>query len=147
MRRLLMLTSLVACGGIPKGGEMLTESIRGYNEDLRWERFESASSFLPRTQRATRVDEWDDRAHELKITGFDVVKVDRRGEREARVQVKLEWYRSSDNTVHETHAVQTWERQGRAWVVVDEARLRGPEMPGLPEPLEHDPGHAPPRAR
>jgi hypothetical protein len=37
--------------------------------------------------------------------------------------------------VHETHALQTWERHGKVWWMVDEARLRGAEMPGLAEPV------------
>jgi hypothetical protein len=137
MKKLAVLV-LVGCGALPKSSETLSESIRGYNDEVRWERFDRAAAFVPQTQRAERVDEWDERAHDLKITGYDIIKVDRRSEREARVQVKLEWYRATDNTVHETHAVQTWERQGKGWVVVDEARLRGPEMPGLPEPMKRN---------
>ena len=34
--------------------------------------------------------------------------------------------------------MQTWERHGKAWMMVDETRVRGAEMPGLPEPA--DPG-------
>ena len=41
-----------------------------------------------------------------------------------------------EGTIHETHAVQTWERHGKAWWMVDESRLRGAPMPGLAEPPE-----------
>jgi hypothetical protein len=66
------------------------------------------------------------------------VKVVQKGEREARVEVKLEWYRDSEGTVRETRAMQTWERHGKLWLIVDEARVRGAEMPGLPEPMMKD---------
>ena len=138
--RTLWLVTLAACAALPRNNELLGDQIREYNEHLRWERFDRASQFIPAKDRASRVDEWDERAHEVKITGFDVVKVDRHGD-EARVQVKVEWYKTSDNTVHETQAVQTWERRGKDWLVVDETRLRGKEMPGLPEPLMRDDKH------
>jgi hypothetical protein len=34
--------------------------------------------------------------------------------------------------------IQTWEKHGKGWLLVDERRLRGHEMPGLPEPLAKD---------
>jgi len=147
MRAMLVIVLAAGCGAALQGmqgknGEALTDTIKSYNEDVKWERWDNASAFIPATQRATRVDEWDERAHELKITDFEIIKVDRKGD-EARAHVKLEWYRTSDNTVHETHAVQTWEHKGKGWLVVDESRLRGPEMPGLPEPMMHDDKPAP----
>jgi hypothetical protein len=66
------------------------------------------------------------------------VKVDPRGERAAHVQVKLTWYKASEGTVRETHALQTWERHGKLWWMVDETRLRGAEMPGLAESVMKD---------
>lgn len=129
-----------ACGALPKSSETLVESVRSYNDGVRWGRYTVAVAHVPGRQRASRLDEWDERAHDVKITDYDVEKVDQKGDREARVQIKLEWYRASDGTVHETHAVQTWERHDKTWLVVDEARLRGTEMPGLPEPIMTDAG-------
>jgi hypothetical protein len=40
--------------------------------------------------------------------------------------------------VHETHARQSWERKGKAWLIVDERRTRGEEMPGLAEDEEDE---------
>ena len=58
----------------------------------------------------------------------------------------MEWYSDSEGTVHETHATQTWEKRGKDWMMVDEARLKGTEMPGLPEPLMTDTAKADPKA-
>jgi hypothetical protein len=107
-----------------------------FNDGVRWERFTAAAGALPPRDRAQFVDDMDQRSGEVKITEYEVMRVDPRGEREARVQIKLSWYKASEGTVHETHAVQTWERHGRAWWMVDEARLRGAPMPGLAEPPE-----------
>ena len=67
----------------------------------------------------------DERAKDLKITDYEIVKVDQRARKEAQVQVKLSWYKDSEGTLHETHAMQTWERHGKAWLMVDETRVRG----------------------
>ena|ERR1700690_795052 len=134
----LALVLAAACGASPMPSDALDETVRLYHEDLRWERFAVAANHLPAKERAAAVDEWDQRAHDLKITQADIVKVDPHGDREAKVQVKLTWYKESEGTVHETQAVQTWERHGKSWFMVDEARLRGAEMPGLPEPLMKD---------
>jgi hypothetical protein len=127
------------CAGMTaQSGDTLTDSVRSYNEGIRWARFETAATHVPPGQRAQFVDDWDQRAKDLRITDFEVVKVVQKGAREARVEVKLEWYRDSEGTVRETRAMQTWERHGKLWLMVDEARVRGAEMPGLPEPLMLD---------
>lgn len=137
MRAILLVLALAACGGA-RTVEPLDEAVRAYNDGIRWERFAVAAVHVPPPERSTFVDEADERAKDLKITDYEVVKVEPRGEREARVQVKLSWYKDSEGTLHETHAMQTWEKHGKAWFLVDEARVRGTEMPGLPEPLATD---------
>jgi len=139
MRAMLITVLMFGCGAAQVRAENdLPESIRQFNDGVRWGRFEVAASSLPPAQRAQFVDDMDERANDLKITDYDVVKVDPKGTREAHVQIKLSWYKASEGTVHETHALQTWERHGKAWMMVDESRLRGPEMPGLPESVMKD---------
>jgi hypothetical protein len=134
MKMLLMVTMLVGCGGI-QHAEPLTDAVRSYNDGVRWERFEVAAVHVPPKDRSQFVDDADERAHDLKITDYDVVKVEPRGAKEARVQIKLSWYKESEGTLHETQSMQTWEKHGKGWLLVDETRVRGTEMPGLPEPL------------
>lgn len=139
MRALLTTVVLLGCGAPQVRPENdLSESIRQFNEGVRWERFAAAASSLPPPQRAQFVDEMDERASDLKITDYEVVKVDPHGSREAKVQVKLSWYKASEGKLRETHAIQTWERHGKVWWMVDESRLRGAEMPGLPESVMKD---------
>lgn len=123
-----------ACGARARGTETLADSVRSFNEGVRWERFAVAAVRIPPRERSQFVEDMDQRAEDLKITDYEVVNVDARGPREARVRVKLSWYRTSEGTLRETHALQTWERQGQAWMMVAEARVRGAEMPGLTEP-------------
>jgi len=134
VKKLLFVMMLASCGGAQKDHEMLTDSIRSYNDGLRWQRYEIAASQVPPKERADFVDEMDERGDNLKITDYEVVKVDTTSSKEARVQVKVSWYLDDVGTLKETHAEQTWERHGKVWWMVGEARVRGDEMPGLPEP-------------
>jgi hypothetical protein len=131
--RAILLTVLLAACTPPKAGDTLAESIRRYNEGVRWERFEVAAIHVPAAERSQFVDEADQRAKDLKITDYEVVRVEQKNDKVAEVQVKVEWYKDSEGTVRETQATQTWERHGKTWLIVDEARLRGTEMPGLRE--------------
>ena len=134
MKTIMLALVLGACGAA-QAPEPLGEAVRSYNDGVRWERFAVAATHVPPTERSTFVDEADERAKDLKITDYEVVKVESKGEKEAKVQVKLSWYKDSEGTLHETHALQTWEKHGKGWFLVDESRVRGTEMPGLPEPL------------
>ena len=139
MRAVLIVAFLAACGAPQVRSEHdLADSVRQFNDGVRWERFTVAAVAIPPPLRAQFVDDMDQRAIDVKITDYDVVRVEPRGDREARVQVKLSWYKASEGTVHETHALQTWERHGKAWLMVDEARVRGAQMPGLAEPVTRD---------
>lgn len=139
MRAILISILVFGCGAAQVRPEHdLPESIRQFNDGVRWGRFEVAASSIPPRERSQFVDEMDERASDLKITDYEIVKVDPRGTAGARVQIKLSWYKASEGTVRETHAVQTWERHGKAWWMVDETRLRGAEMPGLTESVMKD---------
>jgi hypothetical protein len=134
MRAALIATLMLGCGAaMPHDEPDLFETVRIFNDSVRWERFSSAAGAIPPKERSQFVDEMDQRAGDLKITDYEVIRVDPHGAAEAKVQVKLSWYKSSEGTLHETHELQTWERHGKSWWMVDEIRLRGAEMPGLSE--------------
>lgn len=130
---LAIATACAACAAAPKSGETLAESVRTYNDGLRWQRYAVAAGRLPPAERSAFVDEWDARSEDLKITDYEIVDVVARGDR-ALVQVKVSWYGEREGTLHDTHARQTWQRRGKIWLLTDEVRVRGHEMPGLAEP-------------
>ena len=137
----VLAVSAAACHA-PKSGETLAESIRAYNEGVRWERFGAAAVHVPPKERAEFVDEADERAKDLRITDYEIVRVEQRSDKLASVQVKVSWYLDSEGTLRETSATQTWEKHGKSWWVVEEKRLRGHEMPGLREDLTDAPAAA-----
>ncbi len=135
MKRLGILLFLYACGGVPQNTDTLGDSIRGYNDGVRWGRYTVAAAKVPPKERAEFISEMDERAENIKITDYDIVDVNAKTDREAKVRIKIGWYDDREGTVHETHALQTWERRGKLWFMVEEVRVRGKEMPGLPEPI------------
>ncbi len=125
----------------PKRIEPLGDAVRGYNEAVRWERFEMAAARVPPTRRDDFLDERDTLREDLRINGYDVVRIrkDKTGRR-AKVHLKYTWYLDSKGVVHKTHTVQRWERASSSWLLLSEQYLRGEPMPGITDPDEplHD---------
>jgi hypothetical protein len=134
----IVLVLAAACAPRQQNTETLAESIRSFNEGIRWQRYEVAAVSIPPRERSKFVEMMDERAEDLKITDYEIVRVDRRNDKEAQVQVKVSWYMDNEGTLHETHAMQTWQRKGKAWLMVDQTRHRGDEMPGLLERLRDE---------
>lgn len=138
MRSLLIALTLAACMPPSTQGAALYDAARTYTEGVRWERFEAAAVVIPPAERAAFLDERDLLAKDLRITDSEITQVAQHG-RTAEVSVKHAWYKDSEGTLHETVVKQAWERQGKAWRLVDEYRSRGDEMPGV---RERDPAPA-----
>lgn len=137
MRKLILLLIVAACGS-QQTTETLAESVRSFNDGVRWQRFEVAAVSIPPRERSQFVEDMDERTKDLKITDYEIVRVERKTDTEAQVHVKVAWYRESEGTLKETHAMQLWQRKGKAWLMIDQSRYRGDEMPGLLEPLRDE---------
>lgn len=133
MKAIWFAVLLAACAA-PKAGDTLGESVRSYNDGVRWARYDNAAVHVPAAERSQFIDDADERAKDIKITDYEIVKVEQKTDRVAQVQIKLSWYSDSEGKLRETQSMQTWERHGKTWLVIDETRLRGTEMPGLREP-------------
>ncbi|MBL8622664.1 MAG: hypothetical protein JNK64_15220 [Myxococcales bacterium] len=129
---MLIALTLAACMPPSTRGAALYDAARTYTEGVRWERFEAAAVVIPPAERAAFLDERDVLAKDLRITDSEITQVAEHG-RTAEVSVKHAWYKDSEGTLHETVVKQAWERQGKAWRLVDEYRSRGDEMPGVRE--------------
>src|SRR4051812_10048848 len=121
---LAMIVSASACHP-PQSGDTLGESVRAYNEGVRWERFANAAIHVPPKERALFVDDADARAKDLRITDYELLGQEQKTSRLADVHVKMSWYLDSKGKLNETYVRQTWERHGKTWWIVDEERIRG----------------------
>jgi hypothetical protein len=125
---------MMGCGAIAQQGDTLMESVRTYDEGLRWGRYSAAATRVPPREREAFLDERDELAKDLHITDYDLIKVGAKHDDRATVEVKYSWFKETEGTLRETRAVQQWERHGASWMLVEERRSHGPEMPGLAEP-------------
>ena len=128
------LLFVAGCASLAPQGDALLESVRTYDEGLRWGRYSAAASRVPAREREAFLDERDELAKDLHITDYDLVKVGARRGDHATIEVKYSWFKETEGTLRETRATQQWERHGASWMLVDERRSHGPEMPGLREP-------------
>ena len=135
--RAIWLVLVVGCASA-KSGDTLVDSVRMYNDGVRWERFAVAANHVPPQERSMFVADADDRAKDLKITDYEVLRVDSVSKGEAKVHIKLSWYNDNEGTLRETQTLQTWEKHGKTWWMVDETKLKGHEMPGLAETAGKD---------
>ena len=120
MKCFAMCAFLVAgCASLAPQGDTLLESVRTYDEGLRWGRYAAAATRIPPREREAFLDEREDLAKELHITDYDLVKVGAKLHDKATVEVKYSWFKETEGTLRETRAVQTWERHGSSWMLVD----------------------------
>jgi hypothetical protein len=69
MRAILLAVLLAACTP-PKAGDTLGESVRSYNEGVRWQRYDNAAIHVPAAERSQFIDDADERSKDIKITDY-----------------------------------------------------------------------------
>lgn len=140
MTKLLFIVALglgaPACISRADRAENFMVSMRGYNDGIRWQRFANAASAVPAAERDAFLDERADLEKELRIDDWELLRVSYQGDhmQRAEVRVRYTWHLDRVGVVNETTTVQSWERRGKHWVIAEEVRAVGPEMPGVEEP-------------
>ncbi len=134
---LVILGTAAACRTPAQKREDFGNAVRMYNEGVRWQRYSHAAAYIPSRERADFVDERADLEKELRIDDFEILRQDLEADgHKAAVRVRYTWHLDREGIVHETTAAQAWELRGQRWYMVEERRVRGPEMPGVVEPVE-----------
>jgi hypothetical protein len=134
VKKILCMLVLAACGA-RSHGQSLHDAVTNYHDGIRWDRLTAAAIQVPPKEREDFMDQRDELGENLKVSDWEIEKVRLEGADHARVQVKLTWYADDEGVVHETQAVERWERHGKVWWITDEHRSRGPAMPGLAEAM------------
>ena len=137
MRRVVLALAVVACGaacgGNQKPQDDLLYNVRGYQEGLRWRRYEDSASRLAPSKREAFLDKRDELDDELRVDDYEIMRVKMQAQgKKATVQVKLTWHLDSVGIVKDTVVEESWERHKTGWFLVGEKLKRGPEMPGVP---------------
>ena len=114
---------------------------RTYNNDLRWARYEVASTRMPKQEGQRFLKRASLLEDELEIADHEVVSVtfeDSSGEA-AQVVVRFEWYLKREPVVRRTYILQSWKFDDGAWQVKDQRRSRGERLGLFLEAPTEDP--------
>ncbi len=140
VRTLVVVAAVVVgCGGGQQAQNQAMHSVRGYNDALRWQRLPTAAGFIAAAEREAFLDEHEELEEELRIDYYEISRMRPIGKDRAEVQVKYTWHMDNVGVVKDTTTHQHWERHGKRWVMAEEHRVRGDEMPGVAEPPETKP--------
>lgn len=130
-----------ACAGAPKSSAArLDEALKRFHHDLRWQYNDTAASRVDPKHAADFQDQLDAQKDDLHITAYEIRRVDIVPEgSEARVRVRLNYYKMPSTVVHEDMVRQWWKQLEGAWrlVRVEGGPLRFP--PADDEPAGDDP--------
>jgi hypothetical protein len=131
----IVVFSLGGCGGGQKTTDDLLFDVRGYQEGLRWRKYEDSAARLAPSAREDFLDKRDELDDELRVDDYEIMRVKMTDEgKKATVQVKITWHMDRVGVVKDTVVEQGWERHKVGWILVGEKRKRGAEMPGVEEP-------------
>jgi hypothetical protein len=135
MRRyaLLLPFLLVACANQgAKHTENLLDASRGYEEGLRWGRYEDAAARRLPPDREAFLDDRDALAENLRIDDYEVIRVHvDHTHAHAHLTVKYTWHLDDEGVVRETVVEEDWVRKGADWFVEHDSKKRGDDMPGV----------------
>src|SRR5687767_3169217 len=132
MRAVLIVLALVGCGGQQKPADDLLFDVRGYQEGLRWRRYEDSAARIKPSAREDFLDRRDELDEELRVDDYEIMRVKLTDQgKGATVQVKITWHMDGVGVVKDTVVEQSWERHKVGWILVAEKHKRGDEMPGV----------------
>ena len=102
-----LLALLVGCGGTAKDSDDLIDEVRGYQEGLRWRRWEDAAARVPPGEREAFLDQRESLEEELSIDDYEITRVKMKSggksvKEGAVVLVKYTWHVDSVGVVYDT---------------------------------------------
>ena len=135
---LTLLALAASCGpAAQKRHTQLRDDVRGYNDGIRWKNLPMASVRIPPAEREAFLDEREDVDEELRIGDYEIRRLRySKSRNRAVVHIKWTWHMDNQGIVRQTTSRQMWRRHGKRWLMVEEYRVKGDEMPGVPEPPE-----------
>ena len=116
-----LITHLGGCQTTASPLELKT-SVKGFNENLRWERFDAAATFLPPAERSAFVRHYLELQEDLSIQNLEVRNVQLHEQEEiprAQVLILAEYYLLPSTVVHRQTLTQEWEFQQGVWLLVN----------------------------
>lgn len=135
MRWLLVMVLALSGLGLGCGprdrGMNLKDAVRAYNQHLRWNRFEAASSFVEISKRAEWLATRTAGSAGLHFTDIQVVRLQKPDaeEKSVEVLVALSWYRMPQTTVQRAVYAQVWQELEGRWRLTEEREVENAQAP------------------
>jgi hypothetical protein len=139
---LVAAACVAACAVTPtqRREETLVREARGFNDDLRWARYEQLHLSLPPGEAQLIASRAAALGDDLMIGDYEVTSITfAPGSEAATVMVKFDWYSKRVGIVHSSTLEQRWELQGGRWLVTKQRRVRGERFPLVTEPAPPPP--------
>jgi len=104
----------------PPKEDVFITSIKDYNNNLRWKRFEGASSYLPPDLRGDFLEDMEKDAENLNITDFEIkdIKIDQ-ASGTAVIKVRLTWYKNNEVVEKKGFVTEKWVLHDKNWVMTE----------------------------
>ena len=132
----LLLPGCLAGMGYSTADQVLNAA-REYNQDVRWGRYDQAADHIPKGDRERYVERRTALDDNLEIADFELVNIviDKK-KSTAVARVEYTWTLKDQGIVKKTTTKQSWEKQGQAWVVAKETRVKGSPLVLFDEPAK-----------
>ncbi len=117
--------------------DQVLNAAREYNQDVRWGRYDQAADHIPKDERERYVERRTALEDNLEIADFELVNIviDKK-KSTAVARVEYTWTLKDQGIVKKTTTKQSWEKQGQAWVVAKETRVKGSPLVLFDEPAK-----------
>jgi hypothetical protein len=149
VRGLILLCLLSGCVNPhttdPK--EILRDSVRSFNDALRWQNFSEAISYLPPERRQRFLDHANNLRDEVEISDYEITSSQPKGPERVEIRVQMQWQSKRSGLLRKIELTELWQKGPGDWVVID-LRQRGVErLPLLDVPYGEKEKVAPPADR
>lgn len=135
---LLVLTGCLA-GCLTVGlsdRDRLKMALEEYNDGLRWGKVEAACAHLPVALRQPFAERFQQLSGELEVMDYEVQRIEwDKKQGTARVRVDMSWSLKRRGIVERTVLEQKWQEAGTGqWIVAEQRRITGSQVPFLDDP-------------
>lgn len=119
---------LTACAGMTPTSKTrsLPDSVRMFNDALRWNRYQAAGGFVVPMDRASFVRKQQDIGESRRVMEYKTVEITRSDEQTARVVVQWKYTVLQSPVVQKERTAQIWTQVGRDWFLL---RMEPEEKP------------------
>ncbi|MEZ4469445.1 MAG: hypothetical protein R3F60_01315 [bacterium] len=135
----LLVLGAVACGTAPSMNDSgdLVQALQSYNRLIRWQRWSDAAQFVAPEQRTAWLDQRMRGGAGLSIADVALAGVQQASPQaeEAKVFVRIAWYRVPDTTLRESVWEQSWKLdRGEGWRLMAEEEAAAAPTEAEPAP-------------